>query len=170
MQKKFLEAGKIVNTHGIAGEVKVQSWCDSPDVLAQFDTLYWENGTPVTIKKAVVHKGCVLFRLAGVDTMEAAQALRGKILYLSRDDIDLPDDLVFIQDILKFEVYDERTHQVIGRIRDVLTANPAQDLYEIDGKNGKRIYIPAVEPFLKSIDMDAGRINICTIEGLLDEN
>lgn len=170
MQKQFLEAGKIVNTHGIAGEIKVQSWCDSPEVLTEFDTLYWKDGTPVQVQKAVVHKNCVLMRLKGVTSMEQAEALRGKILYLSRDDVDLPEDLVFIQDIIGLEVYDERTEQVIGKIRDVLTNNPAQDLYEIDGTNGKRLYIPAVQPFLQSIDLEAGRVYIRSIEGLLDED
>ncbi len=170
MQKKFLEAGKIVNTHGVTGELKVQPWCDSPEMLAQFDTLYWADETPVRMRSASVHKGNVLMRLEHVKTMEQAEALRDKILYLCRDDIELPEDLVFIQDILTFEVYDERLGRSIGHIRDVLTSNPAHDLYEIAGKDGKLIYIPAIKPFLQRIDMDTGRVYIQSIEGLLDEN
>lgn len=167
MQKQFLEAGQIVNTHGINGEVKVQCWCDSPEVLTDFDTLYWSDGTPVHVERAYVHKGCAILRLEGVSSMDDANALRQKVLYLRRDDIDLPENLVFIQDILHFEVYDLRTARVIGRIRDVLTAT-AQDLYEIETGDGRLVYIPAVKPFLKSIDLETERVTIASIEGLLE--
>ncbi|MGE4547997.1 MAG: ribosome maturation factor RimM [Intestinibacillus sp.] len=170
MQKEFLEAGQIVNTHGVAGEVKVQSWCDSPEVLTDFDTLYWEDGSPVKVLKAYVHRGCVIMRLNGVTNMEQAETLRQKVLYLRREDVELPGDLVFIQDILGFEVLDARTEHVIGRLRDVITTNPAHDLYEIDRGDGRRAYVPAIKPFLESVDLDQGRITIRSIEGLLDEN
>ena len=92
MKKQFLEAGKIVNTHGVAGEVKVQSWCDSPEVLLDFDTLYLSPTEPVQVKKSYVHKNCVIMRLEGVDTCEAAEALKNRVLYLDREDVELPDD------------------------------------------------------------------------------
>ncbi len=168
MQKQFLEAGQIVNTHGVNGEVKVQSWCDSPAVLTDFDTLYQADGTPVHIERAYVHKNCVIMRIQGVDTIEQADALRQQVLYLSRDDVELPEDLVFIQDILSFEVYDERTARVVGRIRDVLTTNPAHDLYEIVAEDGRMLYVPATKPFLQRIDMEAGRVIIRSIEGLIE--
>ena len=151
MPKKFLEAGKIVGTHGIRGDLKVQSWCDTPEVLCDFDTLYLDEKTPVEVKSAQVHKNVVLMHLKGVDTVEAAEKLRGKILHLDRDDVDLPEDLVFIQDILTFKVYDLRVDRVIGHIRDVLTSNPAHDMYEIAGEDGRLIYIPAIKPFLKEM-------------------
>ena len=99
---------------------------------------------------------------------EAAEKLRGKILHLDRDDVDLPEDLVFIQDILTFKVYDLRVDRVIGHIRDVLTSNPAHDMYEIAGEDGRLIYIPAIKPFLKEIDMDAGIVYVESIEGLIE--
>ena len=88
MKKRYLEAGKIVNTHGVTGEVKVQSWCDSPEVLAGFDTLYDAEKKLFRVQKAYVHKGCVIMRLEGVNTCEAAEALRGTVLYLDREDVD----------------------------------------------------------------------------------
>lgn len=170
MQKEFLEAGQIVNTHGVAGEIKVQSWCDSPEVLTDFDTLYWEDGSPVKVLKAYVHKGCVIMQLPGVTSMEQAELLRQKVLYLRREDILLPEDLVFIQDILGCEVFDARTERVVGQLRDVITTNPAHDLYEIDRADGRRAYVPAIKPFLESVDLEQRRITIRSIEGLLDEN
>lgn len=170
MQKEFLEAGQIVNTHGVSGEVKVQAWCDTPEVLTDFDTLYWADHTPVKILRSYLHKGCVIMRLEGIDTMDAANALRQKVLYLRRDDVALPEALVFIQDILGFSVYDARTACEIGHLRDVITTNPAHDLYEIEQDTGRRVYVPAIPPFLESVDMDAKQIIIRSIEGLLDEN
>lgn len=168
MPKKFLEAGKIVGTHGVRGDLKVQSWCDSPEVLCDFDTLWLDETTSVAVGKAQVHKNIVLLHIEGVDTLEQAEALRGRILYLDRDDVELPEDLVFIQDILGFSVFDLRVGRTVGRVRDVLTTNPAHDLYEIEGENGRLVYVPAAKPFLKSIDMDKGVINIESIEGLIE--
>lgn len=168
MRKELLEAGKIVNTHGVSGEIKVQSWCDSPEVLAGFETLYRADGAPVTVEHAYVHKNCVILRLQDVSTMEQAEALRGQVLYLKRSEVDLPENLVFIQDILGFTVYDERLEREIGQVRDVLTSNPAHQLYEILSPDGKIYYVPAVKPFLKEVDLAAERIRIASIEGLLE--
>ena len=170
MQKEFLEAGQIVNTHGVAGDIKVQPWSDSPEVLTDFDTLYWADQTAARVQKAYVHKGCVIMHLAGVDTLEQADALRQKVLYLRRADVELPEDLVFIQDILGFTVYDARTERDVGRLKDVITANPAHDLYEIERPDGGKCYVPAVAPFLTGVDLEAERITIRSIEGLLDDN
>ena len=70
MQKQFLEAGKIVNTHGVTGDIKVQSWCDSPEVLTDFDTLYLSPSEPVQVKKAYVHKGCVIMQIGRASCRE----------------------------------------------------------------------------------------------------
>lgn len=167
MKKQFLEAGQIVNTHGVTGEVKVQSWCDTPDVLAGFDTLYFSPAEPVAIRRAYVHKGCVIMRLEGVDTCEAADALRGRVLYLNRNEVELPDDLVFIQDMIGLTVYDERTQSVIGTLKEVLTSNPAHDMYVVSRAGAADVLIPACAPFLIRVDVDGGQITVRTIEGLV---
>ncbi len=156
-----------MGVHGIRGDIKVQSWCDSPEVLCDFETLYLDENTPVTVTKAQVHKNLVLMHIKGVDNTDEAGKLRNRVLFLDREDVELPDDLVFIQDILTFRVYDLRVDRVIGHIRDVLTSNPAHDMYEIMGEDGRLIYIPAAKPFLKEIDMDAGVIYVESIEGLI---
>lgn len=165
--KQFLEAGKITGVHGIHGDLKVQSWCDSPELLCELETLYLDENTPVKTESARIHKNMVLLHLHGIDTPEQAEALRGRILFLNRHDVKLPDDLVFIQDIIGFAVADQRTGETIGILHDVLTTNPAQDLYEIMREDGRCVYIPAVKPFLQGIDMDAGIIRIESIEGLV---
>ena len=167
MQKQFLEAGKIVNTHGVTGEVKVQSWCDSPEVLLDFDTLYHAPSEPVKVLKAYVHKNCVILRLEGVNTCEAAEALKNKVLYLNREDIELPEDLVFIQDILGLPVFDARTGETIGKLRDV-NQGAGHDLYIIQRDGKPDALIPACKPFLKDIDLENGVITVETIEGLIE--
>ena len=139
MPKQFLEAGKIVGTHGIRGDLKVQSWCDSPEVLCDFDTLYLDEKTPVTVEKAQVHKNIVLMHLAGVDTVEAAETLRGRVLHLDREDVELPEDLVFIQDILGFAIFDRRLDREIGRLHDVITTNPAPAMHAPKTDAGRRV-------------------------------
>lgn len=167
MSKKFLEIGKIVNTHGIRGEVKVQPWCDSPEFLADFDTLYWSDYTPIKILNAKIHKGCVLLSLEGVTTMEQATALRNKILYMDRDDAELDENAVFIQDLIGLTVFDQRLNHNIGKVKEVLT-NASSDIYVVsDGTN--EYLIPAVHEFLRSVDVEAGIITICSIEGLLSD-
>lgn len=167
MQKNFLEAGKIVNTHGVTGEIKVQSWCDSPEVLLDFDTLYLSPTEPVQITRAYVHKNCVIMRLEGVNTFEAAEALKNRMLYLNREDIELPDDLVFVQDILGFAVYDARTGETVGTLRDV-HQGAGHDLYIIARPEQADALIPACAPFLKGIDLEQRVITVETIEGLLE--
>ena len=99
MKNQFLEAGQIVNTHGIQGEVKIVPWCDSPEFLLQFGTLYLD-GTPVRVRAARVHKGNVLAALEGVADVNAAMALKGKIVSIDRSGVVLPEGRHFIADLL----------------------------------------------------------------------
>ena len=105
MKNQFLEAGQIVNTHGIQGEVKIVPWCDSPEFLLQFGTLYLD-GTPVRVRAARVHKGNVLAALEGVADVNAAMALKGKIVSIDRSGVVLPEGRHFIADLLGLEVLD----------------------------------------------------------------
>lgn len=92
MKKEFLEIGKIVSTSGLKGEVRVQPWSDSPDFLSSFSSLYFSEGEQkLTVEKARPQKNVVILKLRGVDTVEAANALRGKILYVARADVRLPE-------------------------------------------------------------------------------
>ena len=103
-----------------------------------------------------------------MDTPEAAEALRGRVLHIDREDVELPEDLVFIQDILGFSIFDRRLAREIGCLRDVLTDNPAHDMYEIKTGDGRLVYVPAAKPFLQEIDMEQGVIYIESIEGLVE--
>lgn len=165
MKQRFLEAGKIVNTHGIRGEIKVQPWCDEPELLTQLETLYLDQ-RPVRVQRARVHKGCVLMQLEGIGDIDSAAALKNKILYLDREDVDLPEESVFIQDLLGMRVYDAFHGRQVGTLRAVLPL-PAGDVYEI-AEGDKTHLVPARAPFLQEIDEENGIIHICTIEGMIE--
>ena len=120
MKKQFLEIGKIVATQGIRGEFRVQYYCDSAEVLCDFDTLYLDKGkTEVTVQRAYPHKNIVVMKLEGIDKIEQAQPLVGKLLYLNRDDAELEEGLYFIQDIIGLTVKDADTGEVYGKISEV---------------------------------------------------
>ena len=107
MKKQFLEIGKIVNTHGLGGVVKVMPWCDSAEFLCEFETLYrGKQHLPMEIERASVQKNMALVKFKGVDTPEAANALRNTVLYMDRSDVELDDDTFFIQDLQGMHVVD----------------------------------------------------------------
>ena len=94
--KRFLETGKIVGTHGVRGEVRVDPWSDSPEFVKRLKHLYFDEGkVPVSLESSRVHKNQVLLKLKGVDTVEQADALRGKVLWLDREEVQLPEGTVF---------------------------------------------------------------------------
>ncbi len=163
MEKTFLEVGKIVNTHGINGEVKVMPWTDSPDFLLGFKTLYLD-AAPIRVIAARVHKQAVLLQLEGVTDVNAAMRLKDKVLMIHRDDVTLPEGRHFLVDLYDLEVRDADSGAVLGRIADILTP-PAQTIYVVRG--GEREYmIPAVDAFVLETNVDAGYITVRLIEGM----
>lgn len=161
MQKQYLEAGEIVSTHGIQGEVKILPWADGPEFLLEFDT-YYIKGQPRWVLSSRVHKTCVLARLEGIDTPEQASLLRGQVISIDRADVTLPEGSVFIADLIGCKALDE-DGQELGVIRDVLTL-PANDVYVIKG--ARQYMIPAVKEFVREINVAQGYVRVRVIEGM----
>ena len=162
MKSEFLETGKIVNTHGIRGELKLQPWADSPDFLAGFDHLYID-GLPVKVLSARVHKGCVIAALEGIDDINGAMRMKNKIVSVRRSDIKLDDDKYFIADIIGLRAVDSATDEELGIVVDVLSL-PAGNVYIIKGE--REILVPAVSEFVIETDINAGYIKLRLIEGM----
>ena len=161
-----IETGEVVSTHGIQGEVKILPWADAPDFLLLFKTFYL-NDVPYRVTAARVHKTCVLAKLSGVDTPEAASLLRGKTVSVDREGIRLPEGTVFIADLIGCRVLTEEGDE-IGTIRDVLTM-PSSDVYVIRGE--KNYMIPAVKEFVREINVTERLVRVHLIEGMAtDEN
>ena len=163
MKNKFLEAGEIVNTHGIKGEVKIVPWCDTPDFLCDFDVLYID-GKPIEVELIRVHKGNLIAKLSGINDIDTAIGMKNKIIYIDRTEVELPEGRHFIADLIGLEVRDADSDIVLGIIDDVLTP-PASEVYVVKG-NGKEYMIPAVDEFVIETDVEAGYVRVRLIEGM----
>ena len=158
MRLQFVEAGEIVNTHGIKGELKVLPWVDSPEDLVGFDRCRIAR-KDYEIELCRVQKTCALVKLKGVDTMEDAQKLRGKTLLLFREDID--PEVIFAAELINMDVFCDG--EKIGIIADVLDY-PGNSVYVVKGE--KTYMIPAVKAFILSTDMDGNRMDVKLLEGM----
>ena len=168
--KKFLECGKIVTTHGIRGEVKVMPWTDSPDVLCDFKTLYFNGGqNSIKVISARVQKNMVLIKFEGFDLIEQSRELIGCVLFADRNDFDLKDGAVFIQDLIGLEVIDVDTQKNYGKIADV-SPTGANDVFHIKGDDGKMRYLPHIKSMVIDIDLQRGVVLARPLEGLFDED
>ena len=152
MKLPYIEAGEIVTTHGVRGEVKVLSWLDSPEMLCEFDRCRIE-GREYAMDAVRVQKTCNLVKLRGVDTMEDAQKLRGKTVELYREDIS--DELIFAAELVDVEVFADGAS--IGRIKEVLDY-PGNSVYVVQGE--REYLIPAVKEFILSTDLEKNQMQV----------
>jgi len=162
MGNRFLEAGVIVNTHGIHGEVRIQPWADSPEFLAGFERLYID-GAPVDLRSARVHKGCVIAALSGVSDIDGAIKLRNKTVSIDRSDAELDDGRHFVADLVGLRALDAGSGEELGTVADVLSL-PANDVYVIMGE--REILVPAAPGFVDEINIGSGYIKFRLIEGM----
>ncbi len=168
--QSYLEAGKLVTTHGVTGELKFEIWCDGVDFLKKFKVLYAKpDGTRpmrVVSVRSVGRMG--LLRLEGVDTMDAARALVGTELYFAREDAKLPKGVWFRSDLVGCEVRDAATGGVYGVVSKIDHPG-AQDIYTVKARSGKEYMFPGVPEFLKEKNPVEGYIVVAPIEGMFDE-
>lgn len=161
MKQEFLETGEIVNTHGIAGEVKLMPWSDSPEFLLDFPTLY-VDGKPLEVLSARVHKTALLVKFKGYEDVNAAMALKGKRVSIARRDAKLAPRRFFLADLIGLTVRDE-TGATVGVLKEVLSPS-VQNVYVVEGETTH--LIPAVPEFVKRVDVDAGEMIVSLIEGM----
>lgn len=161
MKLPYIEAGEIVTTHGVRGEVKVLSWLDSPEMLCEFDRCRIE-GKEYAMDSVRVQKTCNLVKLRGVDTMEDAQKLRGKTMELYREDIS--DELIFASELVDVEVYADGA--CIGKIKEVLDY-PGNSVYVVQGE--REYLIPAVKEFILSTDLEKNQMQVKLLKGMASD-
>ena len=168
MRLDTIVVGRIVNAHGIRGEVRVQPINQTPQFLTCFQT-FLLDGVPVVPTACHVHKSLVLMKLPGVDDMDAALALKGKTVSIRRTDAHLPQGQYFDQELVGLRVIDCATGGEIGVIDRVLIY-PAHRIYQVKGQ--REYLIPAVPGvFIESTDPDAGEMRVHLMKGLAtDEN
>ena len=163
MKLESVKIGRIVNAHGIRGELRVQPYRQDPHFLTRFKTFYIK-GEAVKPTACHVHKSLVLMKLPGVDDMNTALTYKDTDLYIRRDDPKIPKDMVFDDELLGMEVVRDDNGEVLGTLAEI-TEYPAHDVYTIRGK--KDILLPAVpDVFIKSVDLEANRMVVHLLEGM----
>ncbi|MBQ9757264.1 MAG: ribosome maturation factor RimM [Clostridia bacterium] len=164
--KKELEIGQIVNTHGLRGDVKVMYWCDTPEL---FHELAYVNidGEEFDIEKSRIHKNMVILKLKGIDDINIAEKYRNKILTVPREELgDLPDGTYYICDLLGCSV-ETVEGRLLGKICDIIKTG-SNDVYVVENDDKKQVLIPVISDVIKSVDIEAKRILIEPLKGLID--
>ena len=156
-----LEIGKIINTHGVRGEVKLEPWADSPQQLKSLKNL-WLEGKALPILDSRVHGRFVIVKLEGVDSVEAAMVLKGKVVRADRNELPLPEGSYFIQDMIGLPVLDQNGKE-IGCLKEVLDY-PAGRVFVVKGETEH--LIPEKGGFLTSLDPALGHLEVNLLEGM----
>ena len=167
-KKNYLECGKIINTHGVKGALKLESWCNTPDDLAELERIFVSlpgGMREYKVKHASIFKQFVIMELDGINDFDSALALKNKTAFAQRDDFVLDEGDYFIADMIGLPVIDDNDGTVYGKLKDIINRG-ASDIYVIDTENGEKM-MPAVDEFVKNIDIEKG-IFISPIEGMLD--
>ena len=168
MKLETIKVGRIVNAHGIRGEVRVQPRGVAPAFLTQCKTFYLD-GVPLAPTANHVHKSLVLMKFPGVDDMNTALSMKGKDLYIRRNDASFGEDVYFDDELLGMDVVDADNGEILGKISQV-DVYPAHKVYRVVGH--REYLIPAVpEVFVQSVDLEANRMAVHVLEGMAtDEN
>lgn len=165
---KEVRLGMVTGVSGLKGELRVYPYTDYKEKFEELPCVLLD-GTAHEITHIRYNKNMVVLKLSGIDSREEAEKQRNKILTVGREDMGpLPEDTYYVADLLGFSVVDEEGAPV-GTLQDVIKNNPVQDLYEIRRENGKTFLLPAVEAFVRQIDMEGKRMVVHLIQGLVDD-
>ena len=172
MIKEYLEIGQIVSTHGIRGEVRLNPWCDSPEFVKKFKTLYRDEkgNSSFKIVSCRPHGNVAVLKIEGVDTVEDAQKLRNTILYMKRSDIRLPEGKWFVSELIGCSVLNYDDNNICyGKIKDI-ESYAANDVWFIETPDGKEVLIPAIKDVVIECDVANDVAYIRPLRGLFDED
>jgi 16S rRNA processing protein RimM len=167
--KKLIDIGKIVNTHGIKGELKIQAWCDSPDMLLDIDKFYLEDEkTVLEPVSARIHKNNVLMFLKGIEDFDSAEALKNKVILADKSYFKLEKNTFFIDDLIGLSVFDIDNEKLYGKITDIFQTG-ANDVYVVHDDERKEYLIPAIKDCIIETDIKSKVMKIRPLKGLFDE-
>ena len=164
----YIEIGKIINTHGLKGEIKIAPWCDGIEIFEYLDEVYIGD-KPYELLSVREHKNSFLAVLNTVDTIEKAEKLKNKIIKARIEDMpELEEDTYYIRDLIGLSVYEG--DRLLGKIYDCFPTG-SNDVYAVKSDDGKEILIPAIKQVVKRINISEGRMDVLLMEGLEnDEN
>lgn len=171
MRKEFLELGQIVGTHGVRGEMRLNPRCDSAEFAKKFKTVYFDErgNVPVKVISCRPHGNAALIKLEGTDTVEQAQALRNRVIYIKRSDVNLPDGQWFIAELIGCTVFDaDNTSTVYGKLSDVMQTG-ANDVWAVMDDRGREYLLPAIKNVIIKTDVENDAVFIRPLRGIFDD-
>ena len=168
MKKQFLEVGQVVGTHGVRGTMRVKPWSDDSDFLSDFKRVYLDEGkTELKISSAKAHGNVTLLDIKGVDSIEKAEAMRGKVLTVNRDDIALPEGRYFVDELIGCVVTDADTGENLGTVTDV-SKTGANDVWHITRDNTEYL-VPAIDSVIVNVDVEKETAVLRPLKGIFDD-
>ncbi|MBQ8525997.1 MAG: 16S rRNA processing protein RimM [Clostridia bacterium] len=164
---ELIEIGKIVNTHGLKGEVKIVPWLDYPEVFEAFDVVYTENQkASYKVKSVKYQKTNIIVKFEGLDNINEAEKLKNKTLYVEKSLFDdLPEGTYLIADIIGLEVFEDGVS--FGKVTDVFSTG-SNDIYVVEKKGEKPLLLPIIDGVLEEVNIEEGYVNVRIPAGLLD--
>lgn len=163
----ILEVGKIVNTHGLKGEVKVVPWTDYPEVFEDIEKVSLNNGKEFKILSVKYQKNNLILKLTDIDTIEDAEKLKNRVLFVNKEELgELPEGVYYVADLIGLTVETE-SGEVLGTVSDVLNTG-ANDIYEVKREGQKPLYIPKIDDVVLDISLENKKVLVHLVEGLLD--
>ena len=168
--KQFLEIGKVNNTHGLKGEVKLEMWCDGIDYIKQLKTVYLDDGgnKALGIVSARPQKNIAIIKFAEINSIEQAEELKNKILFCNRNDAEIDEGAYYLADIIGSRVVDIENGREYGKIVDVMNYG-SSDIYDVV-LDKKHTLVPAIPDVVKEIDTENQIVLIKAMKGLFDED
>lgn len=169
MKNRYLEAGKIVGTHGVRGMVRIQPWCDSPEFFCTLKKVYLDKDgkDKLSVSKSSPHGNVVIAAIKGIDSIEEAEKYRNKVVYMDRRDAKLEEGQYFISDLLGCSVFDADSEKILGTISDV-SQTGANDVWHIS-REEREYLIPCIEEVVVSVDIEEEKVVIRPLKGIFPD-
>ena len=164
----FLEVGKIINTHGLKGEVKAVTWTDSPDDFEKIKHMTVKRRSAeeqLDVEGIKYQKNNIIIKFAQIKSIEQAEMYKNAVLLAKREELgELPEGVYYIADLIGCEVFDKQGEK-IGDLTEVFSTG-SNDVYEIKRTGRKTLYVPIIDGVKDSVDIENKRIVITIPEGL----
>ncbi|MGN0183460.1 MAG: ribosome maturation factor RimM [Candidatus Ornithomonoglobus sp.] len=171
MDNSLLEIGKIVNTHGLRGEVKVVPWMDYPEDFEELESIFIKTRKemkPVEIENVRYQKNNLIVKFKGFDDINEIEQYKNCILYADREELgELPEGVHYIVDLIGLDVVNEEGEK-LGVLSDVFNTG-ANDVYDVKREGKRNLLLPVIDEVVKNIDVEGGKITVHVMEGLDDE-
>jgi 16S rRNA processing protein RimM len=170
-QTDLLEVGVVIGPHGLRGDMKIRPLPTGDLALPGARKVYLKDNEGILVTYDTVrsspHKQNILLRLSGIETLSVVESLVGSSVWMAKADLpELDQEEFYWSDLEGMEVIDAH-ERLLGRVVGMF-ATPAHDILEVDGPSGE-ILIPAIEPFLVTLDREKGLLHVNLPEGLVPE-